>query len=136
MDRERFEHYRIHIEDKDIEHKKILDLSYSATRYIKAREYISAINSVSELLEFATLHFENEEKNMSSKAYPFIDHHVHKHNDLIRSLRKLSGQLPTKEKIDEIGTSHAIHSIRSFAQEYLDHIDHHDRQYADFILKK
>lgn len=136
MDQEVFTHYTLHIKERDDEHKAIfdnIDIAYDAIRHHDVNKIFHSVRVVNDL---SRIHFKHEEQYMDEVAFPFREHHKLKHIDLKRKLDSLNIHFGNKEHVASMGKALANHYISVFEKAFLMHIDHDDRQYAEFIASR
>lgn len=115
----------------DTDHKKLFDLVnslHSAMREGKGREVMGP--TLKELVAYTDYHFKNEERAMTTHAYPLYNEHKAIHDDL----RKKAVDLLTGF---EGGKSIMTVEVAEFLKSWLQHhISQKDRELAAFLKTK
>ena len=117
MNQEIFAHYKLNIAHLDIAHWDLL----SSMKAISRGETENYFTTLAANLEE---HFAIEEEFMLTLGYPFLVDHQLAHHALLHQARKIATTL--NEKLATLATE-------TLYQVFIQHIDHYDRQIAEFV---
>ena len=119
----RFVHYTIN-DAHDKEHWELFQLIDELIVLLKDK--LPHEDAVLTLKSAMHDHFDEEIIYMRTLSFPYVESHILDHNRLLVKLDKFVD--------DSLRGSAYVHSIVSFEEVFISHIDHFDRQYANFIM--
>lgn len=124
MTETRFVHYKVGNEQHDNEHWELFVQLNGIIDCIKQRQYhlIDADKIASNLLK----HFAEEHEHMVKMGFPYIDSHAKDHQRMLKRLSYLVNEAHDQHFLLVDMTARELENL------FVDHIDHFDRQYADF----
>lgn len=127
MNPEVFKFYRTNVPQMDEEHWHILETMESLVHHCKARDDRNAGSTVHYLrLKFED-HLEHEEALMVDIKYKFSGYHLEQHRSMKAKLNNIIKEIDAGNYPKWI-----VEELKSM---FINHIDHSDLQYADFIKK-
>lgn len=124
--KERFTHYTLGVADVDAEHFYMLVLLHKLKKCTDRGEIVIKF---AELLHWWETHAATEDRFMKSINYPYREPHM-KHHEFIASV--LNG-LTKKCMQDPNNTLNITVAVDTFITKLIDHLDHEDRQFADYV---
>jgi len=131
MDLKRLEVYKIGIKPIDEEHFSCFIMLDELEKALMSNTITEDnINKSSIWLDFENklkTHFQNEELLMESLNYPYVKEHKRQHVELLTKFYIIFSFNPSNINI------HPQHIVDDFFNLLLEHIDHHDINYAAFI---
>lgn len=132
MNEEMFSHYKLDIKEIDDQHWELI-LIMNEIKQLKCDLcYTGVCERCSTLLQKlqTTLqhHFACEEQIMEQSNYPYLNYHKENHID---TMKLCSNKLNTK-----LGTGYRDYLMNSLKQVLIDHIDHHDMQYGNWVKQQ
>lgn len=77
----------------DNDHKNLIDLINEVQRALEGKDTNHLANLLRELIHYANIHFESEEKIARAVGFPDCDHMHHAHEDLAQSLLECQDNL-------------------------------------------
>ncbi|MCG8471290.1 MAG: bacteriohemerythrin [Desulfobacterales bacterium] len=99
----------------------------NAVKRKKDEDFENIAEALADMMEFARLHFAEEEKILVSKQFPELKHHKREHKKFIKKLmgfRRLFSEEPAKVADDAL----------KFVQQWMpEHIKEEDARYAPFL---
>ena len=124
MTPDRFIHYKLGDERHDREHWELLQSMNDIVQSIKDGNVDNS--NVDALLVRLREHFNNEVTHMHAINFPYIRPHVDDHDRMIRTLMSAIDRVTEKQNVVVSMITNRLEDL------FIDHIDHFDRQYADF----
>jgi len=115
----------------DNQHKELVNMVntlYSACKMGALNKDIVYLQTVSKALEYARIHFSDEEKYMSMVFYPELDEHRKQHEKFVVEIKK-------SIKLFEDGEAAPIELANFLKDWLLNHIAVSDKQYAPYLAK-
>jgi len=123
--------YQLEVPQIDREHQKLFELadkiydSLAVDVIVPMQEIRQALG---ELVESTRVHFANEEALMATTGYPGLQEHKVLHAQLITNITELG--------TNELAERFTPVDLYQFLCSWLgDHIEEHDRQFADFFAQ-
>ncbi|MBF0383710.1 MAG: bacteriohemerythrin, partial [Magnetococcales bacterium] len=114
----------------DDDHKKLVDLINLLHGAIsEAKDKVTVLNILDQLVDYTTWHFRHEERLMQSNNYPEIEKHQIAHGALINQAKEMRRKLYN----DDIEST--LELIAPFKSWLLNHIPEVDSRLADFMNK-
>ncbi len=123
--------YSVGVKEIDTQHKKLLQIINQLIEYQDISVHSEEISDVlTEMMEYASYHFDAEEALMSKHGYAELPPHRRKHMDFIRKTAKLAS-----DTVD--GAQQVPQEVLAFLKDWLiDHILKTDMQYKPFFAEK
>jgi len=121
--------YSVGFEHIDNQHKelvKMVNTLYKACKMGALKEDIVYLHTVSKALEYARVHFADEEKYMGLVFYPELDEHKKQHEEFVVEIKK-------SIKLFEFGKAAPIELANFLKNWLLNHIAISDKKYAPFL---
>lgn len=121
----------VHIEEIDLQHKKLVDLINSLYRSFKEGKAKKELKHVlKDLVSYTNYHFSTEEKYFKELNYEFANEHIAEH-------RKLVEQVIDFQKKLEAGSASLSYEIMNFLRDWLvTHIMESDKKYVQAFNNK
>jgi hemerythrin-like metal-binding protein len=126
MGPERFVHYKLGIKTIDDDHIHLFGIMDKLISCLKDKETIQAIAFIEEIMSFMVHHCQTERNEMIAANYPYTKWHCDEHGKLLKNLEELVGHLHKKEYM-------SFHAIADFEDSFLNHLDHEDRKFGDWV---
>lgn len=126
MTPDRFVHYALGNEKHDRQHYELFDGMTELVRLMANKE--STQQQMEMLLGLLSEHFISEVKYMESIGYPFIEPHSQDHGRMVNRLTQM-----VKVKADGLVVKNMAYELEEL---FIQHIEYHDRQVADFAINK
>jgi len=117
-----------HIDNQHKELVKMVNDLYKACKMGALNEDIVYLRTVSRALEYARVHFSDEEKFMDMVFYPELDEHRIQHEKFVVEIKK-------SIKLFEDGEAAPIELANFLKNWLLDHIAVSDKKYAPYLAK-
>lgn len=130
MTPEAFKHYIIHIAERDNEHKAIFDCFNAAAESIDSAKSKDVVQIIDELIAHTKMHFFHEKEFMDKINFPYRDYHLSTHSALLRELLSIKSHFSNLSSVSK----HSKYIIQEYERKFSMHVDHDDRQYAEFAL--
>ena len=117
------------IDDIDAQHRHFIGLINKAKEAVDAGAPRAAVGEiVADLVGYARIHFETEEKYFGRFGYPHADEHKKEHIKLLAKVVAFSDRFDSGEDI--------ARELLSFLKEWLaGHLQTHDMEYARYFRK-
>jgi len=117
------------IKEIDDQHKHFIAL-LNKVNLVKPTENKEKVGKlITELMEYARIHFTTEERYFEKYKYPFAKEHMAQHEKLLSNAIKFSN------KFDEVGVK-VIPELALFLKDWLEqHLAKHDQKYAKYFKK-
>ncbi|MBF0381326.1 MAG: hemerythrin family protein [Magnetococcales bacterium] len=117
----------------DFDHNNLFSLFDKVSKIIKKKENIDELdNIIEELVNYTSVHFENEEKLMSTANYPYFKQHRLKHKMM---LAHVHGYLVRFNSENESKRNIAV-DINDFIKSWLEiHIEMEDMYLGNYLNK-
>ena len=121
--------YNIGIASIDEQHQKLCCLITELEKSKVCQEYYHAMSKViKDLVDYARVHFKDEEKVMSRIGYTYLDHHKILHKQLINQIVTILNDIKCGKTIE-------CNDLYFFLKTWLvDHILIEDKKIADFLF--
>ncbi len=124
--------YSVNIKEIDEQHKKLLEIFNILFKEMIAGRGITILGTLLDnLIEFATLHFETEEKYMREYEYPEYEEHKKEHDALKQKAAEIRERLLNQELAPL--TVHALELLKEWINKHLLEMDH---KYIKFFNQK
>ena len=121
----------VHIEEIDIQHKKLLSIINSLHDAMKAKKGKEIIGHIiSELFDYAATHFKTEEKYLRAYSYPYLESHRQEHIQFSTKIAEFKSRF---EKKDLTLTVEIMFFLNNWL---LNHFFKTDKQYAKYFQEK
>jgi len=123
--------FSVGIEHIDNQHKELVKMVndlYKACKMGALNKDIVYLRTVSKALEYARVHFSDEEKYMDMVFYPELDEHKTQHEKFVVEIKK-------SIKLFEDGEAAPIELANFLKNWLLDHIAVSDKKYAPYLAK-
>jgi len=123
--------YSVGLEHIDNQHKELVKMVndlYGACKVGALKEDIVYMRTVSKALEYARVHFADEEKYMDKVFYPELDEHKKQHEEFVVEIKK-------SIKLFEYGETAPIELVNFLKNWLLNHIAISDKKYAPYLKK-
>ncbi|WP_461255741.1 bacteriohemerythrin [Treponema sp. R80B11-R83G3] len=123
--------YSVGFEHIDNQHKELVKMVnelYTACKMGALKEDIVYLHTVSKALEYARVHFSDEEKYMGIASYPELNEHKKQHEEFVVEIKK-------SVKLFEIGETAPIELANFLKNWLLNHIAISDKKYAPYLAK-
>jgi len=117
-----------HIDNQHKELVKMVNELYKACKMGTLKEDIVYLHTVSKALEYARVHFSDEEKYMGIVFYPELDEHKKQHEEFVVEIKK-------SIKLFEYGKAAPIELVNFLKDWLLNHIAVSDKKYAPYFAK-
>jgi hemerythrin-like metal-binding protein len=132
MTEEMFSHYKLDIKEIDDQHWELIqimnDIKHTTCDYC----YVSVCSNCATLLNQLKLilkeHFEYEEEIMTQHSYPYLPYHKQHHNEMMI--------LCTTKLHTKLGLGNRNYLMNTVQRILVDHIDHHDMQFGNWIKQQ
>ena len=115
----------------DNQHKelvKIVNTLYAACKMGAVNADIAYLQTISKAMEYARVHFSDEEKYMGMVFYPELNEHKKQHEEFVVEIKK-------SMKLFEEGKAAPIEMANFLKNWLLDHIAVSDNKYAPYFAK-
>lgn len=124
MTESRFVHYKVGNEQHDNQHWELFVQLNSIIGYIKQGQFhlVDADDIAAKLLK----HFDEEYEHMAAMGFPYIESHAKDHQRMLKRLSQLINEAHNQHFLLGDVTARELENL------FVDHVDHFDRQYADF----
>jgi len=123
--------YEIGIDEADRQHKKMVEMMNNVHIMAAQKRSNSAIaNALQTLIEYTQVHFQWEENYFESYGYPNSDEHKQSHKALIEEL------IGHQKKIKVANIKEIDHELEQLNNWLINHIEHSDKDYAEFIANQ
>jgi len=118
----------VKVEEIDIQHKKLVDLLNALHEAMLNRQSKEALGKIiSELVNYAAVHFKTEEKYFDQFGYPETEEHKKEHKDFVEKVLDF-------QKGYEEGRLMLSMDILNFLKDWLyNHIMGSDQKYSNFF---
>lgn len=136
MDADSFIHYKIHIEERDREHEEIFKLLRIATTMVTSGDTSKLRNTLITMVTCITSHFMHEKLYMEKIEYPYIHHHLLIHRRILEQVEDLLSKFEAQYLYEPFGRLAAKNILNDFDYMMTHHVDHDDRQYAEFAINR
>ena len=83
------ESFTIGIEQIDNDHKEILKIMRSIKDAIENERYEECVELLNDLVDLAMAHFLREEEYLAKVSYPYIEEHIHYHQELLLKVKSV-----------------------------------------------
>ena len=114
----------------DTQHKRLIEIFNTLQRSMHGNKDPAQIGkALEELVNYTLYHFEHEQGLMNRSAYPGMDKHLARHDDLIK---KVSAYKQRFERGEPVGAE-LIHFLRDWL---MNHILKTDKELANYLNKK
>jgi len=123
--------FSVGIEHIDNQHKELVKMVndlYKACKMGALSEDIVYLRTVSKALEYARVHFADEEKYMGIVSYPELAEHKKQHEDFVVEIKN-------SIKLFEYGKAAPIEMANFLKDWLLNHIAISDKKYAPYLAK-
>jgi len=123
--------YSVGFEHIDNQHKELVKMVnelYKACKVGALNEDIVYLRTVSKALEYARVHFSDEEEYMGKVFYPELDEHKKQHEEFVVEIKK-------SIKLFEYGKTAPIEMANFLKNWLLEHIAVSDKKYAPYLIK-
>lgn len=119
--------YSVSVPEMDDHHKKLFAMSERVIQAVSLGDEQVGERALAFLIDYATFHFEEEEKMLRRQAYPDLDQHVRLHQRLVEKIQQLEREL----KSDQFQTQL---DLGVFLKEWiLGHVLTEDQKYARYL---
>jgi len=124
--------YELGIEVLDAEHRRLFDLVHQVQAVAEGEGgSLSLLSALQELMDFAILHFQTEEKLMEEHDFSTAGLHRKAHERLLRELREFS------RRMSRVPVSGVRASVEDFLGKWLvEHVSHGDAMLARHLKSK
>lgn len=129
MTRDRFVHYTTGIDIVDAQHWELFTTMDALIVQLKARDNTFVKEHIQHLCDLLAEHFRTEDAIMVAVKYPFIAVHRKAHGEQMAVMHNIEKQLQTPR-----GSLNEAY-ISNLSELFVHHIDAHDTQLSDFIVK-
>lgn len=124
MTADRFVHYKIGVKKHDEEHWELLVMMNALTECIRNKSpHLIDLDALTAKL---IAHFDGEAKHMEEIGFPYRKAHIRDHNLMLAKLNRMVEDVTTRNPL--MVTMYA----RQLEDLFVDHIEHFDRQYAEY----
>lgn len=123
FEEEVFVHYRTGVPEMDRQHWDVLQILVNVA---ECQNIESAVEQLDLFMAKWKAHLDDEEAYMKSLKFPFLVEHKKMHENLFSEY----AQMKTTMRNDRFGDISLRNYAKSALKKVLDHIDHHDQQYA------
>ena len=133
MSPEAFNHYMIGIPAMDAQHKSIFDLVRVATTMVNTGDTEDLPAVIESIYTETKNHIAYEEKLMRSIDYPFTTHHLQHHLSMLIAANSLITRFRDNALYNVSAKTLARLVLDEFDKKFASHVDHEDRQYANYL---
>ena len=126
---DRFKHYIVGVEAMDVEH---LELAECIERLGRSKDTSESSSTIDDLMRKWLDHHEHEERLMKEFGYPYCKYHFEQHANISYDFKRLQTKIGSRYTFDETIAMLATDALELL----LAHIDHHDREFAQWIAIK
>jgi hemerythrin-like metal-binding protein len=135
MSAERFIHYTIGLDEVDKQHFELFTNLDKLVACLKQSNIECCLTMLDEVKAKFVNHCVTEEQLMDSYEYPYVRYHKeHHHTVLIGQITSMIDSI-TKSAKSTNSMYYTPEFIRSFEQTFLNHLDHEDRNFGEWIIK-
>ncbi len=129
---ERFNHYKIGHKEIDDDHMYMFDLMSLASTSSSRDELLMTAKL---LQTFWVEHIEREHKFMEDVKFPYIKYHIEEHNKISEAFKKSFSSIIDNTINEANITNRYNNPMNHLIETLLNHIDHYDTQFGDYIQK-
>ncbi len=124
--------YSVNIKEIDEQHKKLLELFNILFKEMISGKGATVLGTLlDDLIEFATLHFDTEEKYMLEYEYPEYEEHKKEHDILKQRATEIRERLLNKELAPL-----SVHTLELLKEWINNHLLKMDNKYISFFNQK